>query len=428
LRQILINLTNNAVKFTQQGEIALELSREQETDTQAVLRFEVRDTGIGIPQERMDRLFKSFSQVDASTTRRFGGTGLGLAISKQLVQLMGGEIKAQSEEGRGSVFWFTIPFNKQTVHKIEPAQSADIKDLRVLIVDDHKTNRKILSTYLQAMGCLTNEAADSLDALQQVAKAAGGTNKFDLVLVDQMMPDMDGETLGRAIKSTPNLRETKLMMLTSCGMRGDAIRAKEIGFSAYLTKPIKRSQLLDCLLMTFNQKTMQGADKQTPVLITQHTLSEIKKYSIRILLAEDNLINQKLALRLLEKMGYRADVAANGKEAIEAVQKKQYHLVLMDVQMPEMDGFEATRAIRQAEAEKRQGSQNQEGQAASSLPNIPIIAMTAMAMKGDREQCLAAGMNDYITKPIEPQKLSELLNKYLTIPEQEDQQEPTIAV
>ncbi|MCX5842020.1 MAG: ATP-binding protein, partial [Deltaproteobacteria bacterium] len=270
LRQILINLTNNAIKFTQQGEIALELSLELETDTQVTLRFEVRDTGIGIPQERMDRLFKSFSQVDASTTRRFGGTGLGLAISKQLVEIMGGKIGVESEEGQGSVFWFTIPFPKQIIHKIEPAQPADIQGLRILIVDYHRTNRKILSTYLAAMGCVPSEAASSKDGLQQLIAAAEVKNKFALVLVEQMMPDMDGETLGRTIKDTPNLKDTRLIMLTSGGMRGDAKRAKDIGFSAYLTKPIKRSHLLDCLLMTLNQKSAQGADKQKPGLITQY--------------------------------------------------------------------------------------------------------------------------------------------------------------
>jgi signal transduction histidine kinase/CheY-like chemotaxis protein len=402
LRQILINLTNNAIKFTEQGEIALELSLEQETDTRAVLRFEIRDTGIGIPKESMDRLFKSFSQVDASTTRRFGGTGLGLAISKQLVQLMGGEIEVKSEENKGSVFWFTIPFPKQTVHKIEPAPLADIKGLRVLIVDDHKTNRKILATYLAAMGCLPSEAASSRDGLQQLIAAAEAKNKFALVLVEQMMPDMNGETLGRTIKDTPSLKNTRLIMLTSGGMRGDAKRAKEIGFSAYLTKPIRRSSLLDCLLMTLNEKYIQGTDRQKQVLITQHTLSEMKKRTLRILLAEDNPINQKLALRLMEKHGYHADAVANGLEAVAALRKIPYQLVLMDVQMPKMDGFEASRIIRSPGS----GVLN---------PNIPIVAMTAMAMKGDREQCMAAGMNDYLTKPIEPHKLFELLNKYLNV-------------
>jgi len=402
LRQILINLTNNAVKFTEQGEITLELSLEQETDTRAVLRFEVRDTGIGIPPESMNRLFKSFSQVDTSTTRRFGGTGLGLAISKQLVQLMGGEIEVKSEENKGSVFWFTIPFPKQTVHEIEPAHLADIQGLRVLIVDDHKTNRKILATYLAAMGCLPSEAAGSRDGLRQLIAAEEAKNKFALVLVEQMMPDMNGETLGRTIKATPSLQDTRLIMLTSGGMRGDAKRAKEIGFSAYLTKPIKRSSLLDCLLMTLNIKNIQEPDQQKKVLITQHTLSEMKKRTLRILLAEDNPINQKLALRLMEKHGYHADAVANGLEAVEALRKIPYHLVLMDVQMPKMDGFEASRIIR--------------GPGSGVLnPNIPIVAMTAMAMKGDREQCLAAGMNDYLTKPIEPNKLFELLNKYLNV-------------
>jgi signal transduction histidine kinase/CheY-like chemotaxis protein len=399
LRQILINLTNNAIKFTKQGEIALELALEQETDTQAVLRFEVRDTGIGIPKERMGRLFKSFSQVDTSTTRRFGGTGLGLAISKQLVEIMGGKIGVGSEEGQGSVFWFIISFKKQVLHKIEPAQLADIQGIRILIVDYHKTNRKILSTYLAAMGCVPSEAASSQDGLQQLIAAEEAKNKFDLVLVEQMMPDMDGETLGQTIKNHPALKETRLIMLTSGGMRGDAKRAKEIGFSAYLTKPIRRSSLLDCLLMTLNEKNIQETDQQKQVLITQHTLAEMKKRTIRILLAEDNPINQKLALRLMEKHGYYADAVANGQEVVEALRKIPYHLVLMDVQMPEMDGLEATRIIRDPES----GVLN---------PHIPIVAMTALAMKGDRELCLTAGMNDYISKPIKPEELFRAIEKF----------------
>ena len=399
LRQILVNLINNAVKFTKQGEIALELSMEQETDTHVTLRFEVRDTGIGIPGNRRERLFDSFSQADASMTRRFGGTGLGLAISKQLVEIMGGKIGVESEEGKGSVFWFILPFAKQPIYKIESTQPADIQGIRVLIVDYHRTNRKILSTYLVAMGCLPSEVANSKEGLKKLLQAVEEQNKFDIVFVDQMMPDMDGETLGQTIKNTPGLRNTRLIMLTSGGMRGDAKRAKEIGFSAYLTKPIRRSNLLDCLLMTLNEKTIQGLDTQKQVLITQHTLAEMKKRTIRILLAEDNPISQKLALKLMEKHGYYADAVGNGLEAVEALRKIPYHLVLMDVQMPEMDGLEATRIIRDPES----GVLN---------PNIPIVAMTALAMKGDRELCLAAGMNDYISKPIKPEELFKTIENF----------------
>jgi signal transduction histidine kinase/CheY-like chemotaxis protein/GAF domain-containing protein len=398
LRQILVNLVNNAVKFTEQGEIVLELSLERETDTHVTLRFEVRDTGIGIPKERRQKLFESFSQVDVSMTRRFGGTGLGLAISKQLVEIMGGKIGVESEEGKGSVFWFILPFAKQPIYETESTQPADIQGIRVLIVDYHRTNRKILSTYLAAMGCLPSEVANSKEGLKKLLQAVEEQNKFDIVFVDQMMPDMDGETLGRTIKNMPSLQDARLIMLTSGGMRGDAKRAKEIGFSAYLTKPIRRSNLLDCLLMTLNEKTMQGLDPQKQVLITQHTLSEMKKRTIRILLAEDNPINQKLALRLMEKHGYYADAVGNGQEAVEALRKIPYHLVLMDVQMPKMDGLEATRIIRDPES----GVLNS---------NIPIVAMTALAMKGDRELCLTAGMNDYISKPIKPEELFKAIER-----------------
>ncbi|RPI72232.1 MAG: response regulator, partial [Desulfobacteraceae bacterium] len=399
LRQILVNLLNNAVKFTAQGEVVLELSLEQETDTHVTLRFEVRDTGIGIPGERMQRLFESFSQVDVSMTRRFGGSGLGLAISKQLAEIMNGTIGVKSVEGKGSVFWFSLPFSKQPAPKTELHQLADIRGIRVLIVDYHRSNRKILSTYLAAMGCLPSETANSREGLKLLLQAAEEQKRFDIVFVDQMMPDMDGEALGRTVKDTPLLKETRMIMLTSGGMRGDAKRAKEIGFSAYLTKPIRRSNLLDCLLMTLNETTLQGLDSQKQVLITQHTLSEMKKRALRILLAEDNLINQKLALRLMEKHGYCAEAVANGREAVEALRKTPYHLVLMDVQMPEMDGLEASRLIR----DPASGVLN---------PQIPIVAMTALAMKGDRELCLAAGMNDYITKPIKPDELFGAVEKY----------------
>ncbi|RPI74519.1 MAG: response regulator, partial [Desulfobacteraceae bacterium] len=269
----------------------------------------------------------------------------------------------------------------------------------VLIIDDHETNRNILSTYLEFMDCPTSEAAASQEGLKQLHQAFKENNPFDLVLVEQRMPDLDGETLSRAIKSHPDLKTTRLILLTAAGLRGDAQRAQEIGLSAYLTKPIRRSSLLDCLLMTLRDRGPQRPDSQKPIRVTRLALSERMKHNIRILLAEDNTINQKLALRLLGKHGYYADAVANGREAVEALCKIPYHLVLMDVQMPEMDGLEASRLIR----DPASGVLN---------PRIPIVAMTALAMKGDRELCLAAGMNDYITKPINPEELFNAIEKF----------------
>ena len=391
MRQIFMNLASNAIKFTSSGEVIIEAQLVQETEHNATIRFSVRDTGIGIPADRLNRLFKSFSQVDSSTTRKFGGTGLGLAISKRLVEMMGGKIGVESEEGKGSVFWFTVCLEKQ--HNAAQCQpvvvpSGDIRGKRILAVDDNETNRKILLASLQSWQCRATVAADADQAMALLKLAAQNETPFEMAILDFMMPGTDGESLGRAIKNDPELKDTRMVMLTSRGMRGDAARASDLGFEAYLTKPIRQSHLLDAILSVFGKQN-DGGQAAGDEIITRHSLAESRKHQRRILLVEDNAVNQKVALIHLKKYGYCAEVACNGREALEAVEKCRYDLILMDIQMPEMDGYEATRAIRGAGH------------------SLPIVAMTANAMKGDREKCLEAGMNDYLSKPVNPKELLE---------------------
>jgi two-component system sensor histidine kinase/response regulator len=402
LRQVILNLVTNALKFTHEGEVTIEAALLQETETRVVIRFAVKDTGIGIPTDRMDRLFKSFSQVDGSTTRQFGGTGLGLAISRRLVEMMGGQIEVQSREGGGSTFQFTAVLEKQsgvTAPLRDARLLADIQGKRILAVDDNATNRQILKSYLESWNFEARVASHGREALDVLLEQARNGVPYDMAIIDGMMPQMDGETLGRWIRKHPQLEALRLIMLSSRGMRGDAARAKDIGFSAYLTKPIKQSQMFDAIVSVFNSEAKEDAPKAAQPLITRHTLAEKAERKPLILLVEDNLVNQKVALIHLRKLGYSADVANNGSEAVAAVEKKQYDLVLMDVQMPEMDGYEATRRIRGM---------------GSSAGHLPIVAMTANAMKGDREKCLEAGMDDYLSKPVDAEKLKQKLHKWMS--------------
>jgi len=401
IRQILLNLCGNALKFTEKGAVGITVHPEEETETHTRIRFEVSDTGIGILPDRLEKLFKPFSQVDASTTRRYGGTGLGLSISKRLVELMNGQIGVQSRSGQGSTFWFTLLLEKKIMETKEDHPGiGNLTGKKILVVDDYSTNREILATYLSHWKCVFQETADAAEALQILKNAAENGNPFDLVLSDYMMPVMDGEQLGRLIQADPLLKNTLMVMITSVGLRGDATRMKEAGFNGYLVKPIKRSQLFDCLLMVFGLAGQKDDDRQKSTLITRHTVTEAERLKVRILLAEDNAINQKLALYLIEKFGYRADAVANGKEAVDALAMVPYDLVLMDVQMPEMDGFEATQMIRNPQSQVQNHS-------------VPIIAMTAHALKGDQERCLEAGMDDYLPKPIEPNELLRVIEKHL---------------
>jgi PAS domain S-box-containing protein len=419
LRQILTNLTGNAIKFTHEGEVIVHVSLLEESEDNVLLRFSVSDTGIGIPENKIGLLFNKFSQVDSSVTRQYGGTGLGLAISKQLAELMGGHIGVNSEEGKGSEFWFTARLAKQ-VEKIASIPSADLIGVRVLVVDDNATNREILVIRLAFWGMRPAEAKSGPGALQALEKALDENDPFRIAVIDMQMPGMDGETLGRRIQADDRLKDIRMVMLTSLGIRGDASHFQKIGFAAYVTKPIRNQELKTVLSMA-----LSGQDRPSQrVIATRHTAREslpfFENSKARILLADDNITNQQVALGILKKLGLRADAVANGAEVLNALESLPYDLILMDVQMPVMDGMEATRRIREKEKGKSdQAARRCESQAVNF--HIPIIAMTAHAMQGDREQCLAAGMNDYVSKPVSPQALTDCLKKWLPIDNSADE-------
>ncbi len=405
LRQVLNNLVGNAIKFTEAGEVEISVSLEEESAERALLHLTVRDMGIGIPAEKIPLLFRKFTQVDASTTRKYGGTGLGLAICKQLVELMGGRIGVESAEGRGSEFWFTADLGKQ-VHQLrtEMAPPAALEGVRVLVVDDNSTNREIVITRLTAWKMRPEEVDSGAAALTALHRGVADDDPFRLAVIDMQMPGMDGESLGRTIMADRQLVATRLVMLTSLGARGDARRFAEIGFSAYLTKPVRHRELRSVLALALNGEAGQMGEMSS--LVTRHTARETAALytgrPARLLLAEDNITNQQVALGILKKLGLSADAVVNGAEAVKAVASTPYDLVLMDIQMPLLDGLAATRQIRAREAE-------QAGR------RLPIVAMTAHAMQGDREACLAAGMDDYLSKPVELSSLVAVLNRWLPV-------------
>jgi PAS domain S-box-containing protein len=445
LRQILTNLVGNAVKFTHAGEVAIRVSLVEAHKDDVLLRFAVRDTGIGIPADKIGLLFVKFSQVDGSRTRQYGGTGLGLAISKQLAELMGGSIgvspsaslpsaslragrtgpstllRAGSTGGPGSEFWFTVRLGIQAEETLaERRPAADLRGVRVLIVDDNATNRDILTTRLSSW-MRPASAPDGPGALRALDLALTTHDPFRIAVLDMQMPGMDGAALAEAIKTDDRLRETRLVLMTSMGQPGDARRMARIGFAGYLTKPTRQSDLIGCLSVVLAETApaqlahdgppdvdgdvvVPGARRFRSPIVTRHTVREaLNRFAgrkARILLAEDNITNQQVALGILKKLGLRADAVANGAEAVKALETVPYDLVLMDVQMPEMDGLAASRAIRDPHSAVRNH-------------DIPIVAMTAHAMQGDRDVCLDAGMNDYVSKPIAPQALADALDKWL---------------
>jgi CheY-like chemotaxis protein/HPt (histidine-containing phosphotransfer) domain-containing protein/anti-sigma regulatory factor (Ser/Thr protein kinase) len=397
LRQVLFNLIGNAIKFTQQGGITIHVDPVAASESSSTLQFRVTDTGIGIPREKQETIFSKFTQADPSTTREFGGSGLGLAISMQLVQLFHGELAVTSEPGAGSTFTFTAVFEKPAAGEIKPPPSeADLSGIRVLVTDDFKTNRMLVSSLLRRWGCRPDEASDADSALPLLRQAARDGDPYGAALLDMHMPGMSGAELGRVIKAEQDIQSTRLVMLTSQGKRGDAERFAGFGFSGYLPKPIRPGLLRKCLALVLGREEATGSDRS---LITRHTIAETSRRRLRVLCAEDNTTNRIIAIKMLQKLGHVVDAVGNGREAVESLSRRPYDIVLMDCQMPVMDGFDATRLIRCADS----GVQN---------PQIPIIALTAHAMKGDRQLCLDAGMDDYLSKPVSPQSLADALERW----------------
>jgi two-component system sensor histidine kinase/response regulator len=395
IRQVLINLVGNAIKFTEQGEVFINVEEESHEDALTRLHFVVKDTGVGIPKEKQEKIFEAFSQADGSMARKYGGTGLGLTICTKLVTMMGGAIWVESQPGQGSTFHFTLRLAVQDTpaHHSEPFRPEGLRDVHALIVDDNFTNRRILTGMLTRWGMKPAAVEGARAALQAVEIAKSTGRPFPLILLDGQMPEMDGFALADRIKKDSELVGATIMMLTSAGHLGDAARCRELGISAYLVKPIRQGELLEAICNVLEKKPQEKGP-----LVTRHTVREDRNRS-RVLLVEDNAVNQTLAVRLLEKRGHSVSTAGTGREALAALEKESFDVVLMDIQMPEMDGFEATAAIRAKE--KFTGM------------HIPIIAMTANALKGDQERCLSAGMDAYISKPIRTNELFATIEKVL---------------
>jgi signal transduction histidine kinase/CheY-like chemotaxis protein len=395
-RQVITNLLGNAPKFTEKGEIALSLDLEEETDERVLLHARVRDTGIGIPQDKIKAIFEAFQQADGTTSRKYGGTGLGLSICKQLASMMGGDAWAESEVGKGSTFHFTAWLDKAQTPSTERIIPASLLDKRVLVADDHPGTCKILSQVL-ASAKMNAQCVDGGKKVQLAIKDANSKKRaFDICLIDLDMPDLDGYKVAQKVL---RLKTPPVLIALSSSLERDAQKCKVAGFNGFLAKPVRRTRLLQMMARLLGESPDgKGAETQEHKMHTQYTVREAMKHSVRILLAEDNRVNQKLAVMMLSKAGYTVEVAENGKSAVEKFSKtpKDFDLIFMDVQMPEMDGKEATRALRN-----------------KGFTDIPIVAMTAHAMKGDREMCIESGMNDYITKPIKREMVFGVIQKYV---------------
>jgi CheY-like chemotaxis protein len=397
LRQVVLNLVGNAIKFTPAGEVSVAIRADAEDAGRVRMRFEVSDTGIGIAPEQSSRLFAPFTQADSSTSRKYGGTGLGLSISKRLVEAMGGEIGVDSHPGHGSRFWFTA-WLERVPGVASELPAVDFGGGRVLVVDDNATNRRLLTRLLIGWNCRPTEAADGETALELLKQAVADGEPFKAALLDLMMPAMDGSVLARKIRSVPGLATTPLVLVSSAGGQTETGRLAKSGFDAWLHKPVKREQLKRCLARLFSQPATSAARRVVPEAVPAARSACSSPRSARILVAEDNRTNQVVALKMLERLGYEAEAVPNGREAVAAVASDAYDLILMDCQMPEMDGYEATRRIRALPG---------------AAARLPVIAMTANAMQGDREVCLNAGMSDYIAKPVVFAELRRILDRWL---------------
>ena len=433
LRQIILNLAGNAIKFTERGEVELSIQVEAESATDAMVRVVVRDTGIGIASDKINALFEPFSQADTSTTRHYGGTGLGLSIARHLVDLMGGDLGCQSTPGTGSMFWFTANFERsrgQTAQYEALWRPDALVGRRVLVVDDNATSRRLLEVLLEQWDCVHREVGSGAEALVAMEEAALSGSPYELAIVDMHMPLMSGEALALEIRRRATLGALQIVMLTSLGGQGDSRQARRNGFDGYLSKPLKESNLRELLVKLLHASpegqeyvisdgerlsaALSGgtlvvprgnfppqAQPSSPALRAASDAPPRPRLPCRVLLAEDNVVNRKVAFRILEKLGCRVDAVTNGQEALEALRAERFDLVLMDCQMPVLDGYAATRAIRDAGSGVRD-------------PGIPVIALTAHAMTGDRELCLAAGMDDYLSKPVKPAMLAEKVEEWMT--------------
>lgn len=395
IRQILINLIGNAIKFTKQGEVILKISVVPQEDADIKVRFEVKDTGIGIPANRLDTIFESFQQADGSTTRNFGGSGLGLTISKRLAQLHGGDITVSSEINQGSTF--TLEANFKPVAESKNRESVEIlpgqlNNCKIMFIDDNATNRLIMTKMLESFGCRPFAVENGFDGLEMLMTAKNNNTPFDLLFLDMQMPEIDGKEVLKRIRETDPIKDLPVIILSSMGVRGDAKKYEELRCDGYLMKPVKQKQIFQIL----SEFSTSGKIEKPEKMITRHTLEEQNLVRGKILLAEDNLINQKVAVRQLEKAGFSIDVVENGSLAVKQALQKKYDLILMDIQMPVMDGVSATKEIRKAETKVR----------------TPIIALTAAALKEDRDRCLAAGMDEYVTKPVKPNELFKILSAF----------------
>jgi len=401
LRQVILNLASNAIKFTEEGEITIRVELNHESDTQVRIAFTIIDTGRGIASDEMERLFKSFSQVDSSSTRMHDGTGLGLAISRNISELMGGSIGVVSKKEKGSKFWFTAIFEKSPSHiSMFSDLPRDLADQRILVVEDNVIHKQVLNELLMTLKLNFDEADTEAEAISKLKAAHEKETPFTITIIDDRIEGLNGKNLGQKIKSDAEIKDTTLIMITERGVRSEAAKLQEIGFSAYLTKPLKHNQLADCLKeVVFTP----GSTIKTPLIvsdISQRSITETPHTNLKILLVEDNRVNQKVTTKILSKAGYHVDIANNGNEAISILSEKKYHLVLMDILMPEMGGYDTTKMIRSEQ---------------STVLNhkVPVVALTASALAEDKEKCISAGMNDYISKPVKPKELLDKIEEWI---------------